>query len=209
MEPVLDWLSSYGYYLLFGVGFAEFAGAPIAATPVLLAAGAVAASGSLELPLAVLSAALGGWLADAVWFELARRKGRRLLGAMCGLTSNPAACVLKVVQKLERIGPLYILPAKFLPGTANLIAPSAGLAGVATATFLVSDLVALLAWGTVYTGLGYLFAPQIDQVFEVVTAFWQILLIAIIALVAAAAVWRVYRARMHGSHHRSSPWSAS
>ena len=38
MDAALAFLEAHGYWLLFGLGFAEFAGVPIASAPVLLAA---------------------------------------------------------------------------------------------------------------------------------------------------------------------------
>ncbi len=81
MDAALAFLEAHGYWLLFGLGFAEFAGVPIASAPVLLAAGALSAAGNLNLLAAALSAAAGGLTADSLWYVLARWKGSRLLGS--------------------------------------------------------------------------------------------------------------------------------
>lgn len=72
MEQLTALLEQYGYLLLFGLGFLEFIGAPIASVPVLIVAGGLAASGGVSVPGIILSAALGGLLADSIWYGTAR-----------------------------------------------------------------------------------------------------------------------------------------
>ena len=96
MDALLHILDSYGYALLFALGLAEYGGGPIASVPILIASGALARAGGLSLPLIVVSVAMGGLTADALWYGLARWKGCRLVSAACGLSSNRQAYVLGV-----------------------------------------------------------------------------------------------------------------
>ena len=173
METATVLLEGYGYWLLLAVGFAEFVGAPIASVPVLIVAGAAAANGALSLPGAALAAAFGGLLADSGWYGLSRWRGQRLVNTVCNLTSNPKSCVLTVSARLETVGPAFVLPSKFIPGTGNLVAAAAGLAGMRPAVFLVSDAAALTMWAA-----------------------------AAAALILGALIWRHVRARMHREPHR-------
>jgi membrane protein DedA with SNARE-associated domain len=180
----------------------EYAGAPVASVPVLVLAGAAAASGLLDPVYAVLAAAAGGLIADAGWFTISWWRGCQLVDRVCGLTSNPAACTRTVNGRLERIGPAYIIPSKFLPGTGNLIAASAGTARVSPAVFLASDALALLAWATVYVTIGFLFAEQVEAAMSWVLAYARVSLIVAVVLVAGAAGWRTWKAVMHAAAHR-------
>ncbi len=152
METARVLLEGYGYWLLLGVGFAEFAGLPIASVPVLIVAGAAAAEGALSLPAAALMAAAGGLTADAGWFALSRWRGQRLVDTVCNLSSNPRSCVITIAGRVEMIGPALVLPSKFVPGTGNLVAASAGLTRLRPVVFLASDTVALALWATAYLG---------------------------------------------------------
>jgi membrane protein DedA with SNARE-associated domain len=109
-------LECYGYLLLFVVGFLEYAGAPIASIPVLVVAGALAAMGGIPLPGIVLAAALGGLTSDLIWYAAARTRGQRLVDVVCGLATNPMACVTVIERRIRAVGPLYLLPSKFIPG---------------------------------------------------------------------------------------------
>jgi membrane protein DedA with SNARE-associated domain len=201
MDAVGHLLETWGYALLVLVGFVEFIGLPIASVPVLIIAGAVAASGGLSLPLVALSAAAGGLAADLTWYWITRWRGPRLVDTVCNLTSNPRACVFTVTQRIERIGPFYILPSKFLPGTGNLIAASSGLAGVAPRTFALADAAALLLWGGVYASVGYLFSTEVYGVVEQIAGFASIAVAVAVLLVLSATGWRVVRARIHAARH--------
>jgi len=201
MEALTALLQHYGYWLLLAVGFAEYGGVPIASMPVLIVAGAVTVDGTLNPVGVVLSAAAGGLLADFAWYQISRWRGQRLVDRVCGLTSNPKACVMKVEMRLEKLGPLYILPSKFLPGTGNLIAAAAGFAGVSAAVFLVTDAAALLLWAGAYSELGRLFAGQVGAVLEVATHWSQRLLLGGVGLVVVAGGWRIARIRGHGALH--------
>jgi membrane protein DedA with SNARE-associated domain len=209
MDAVGHLLETWGYGLLVLVGFVEFIGLPIASVPVLIVAGAVAASGGLSLPLVALSAAAGGLAADLTWYWITRWRGPRLVDTVCNLTSNPKACVFTVTQRIERIGPIYILPSKFLPGTGNLIAASSGLAGLAPRAFVAADSVALLLWGGVYASVGYLLSAEVYGVVEQIAGFASIAIAIAVLLVLGATGWRVVRARIHAARHAEAVAVAS
>mgnify|MGYP001812201123 CR=1 FL=1 len=202
METATVLLEGYGYWLLLAVGFAEFAGAPIASVPVLIVAGAAAAQGGLSLPAAALAAAAGGLLADAGWYSLSRWRGQSLVDTVCNLTSNPMSCVLKVSERIGRVGPALVLPSKFVPGTGNLAAASAGLAGMRPVVFVASDAAALVLWATAYVGLGFVLSGQVASVVDWVAGAAGISALIAAALILGALVWRRVRSEMHRDAHR-------
>ncbi len=201
MDAALAFLEAHGYWLLFSLGFAEFAGVPIASAPVLLAAGALSAAGNLNLLAAALSAAAGGLTADSLWYVLARWKGSRLVDLACSLTSNRNACVLNVSRKVARLGGPYILAAKFVPATGNLIASAAGLARLPATRFLAFDAAAVLLWAIVYTSAGRIFASQVGAVVVWMEGYLRWVLAISVLLIVSAAGWRVIRFRLHRQHH--------
>jgi membrane protein DedA with SNARE-associated domain len=201
METLTTIFETYGYGLLLLVGFAEFIGVPIASVPVLVGAGALAAGGGPNLMGVAGAAALGGFLADAGWYSLARWKGSRLVGAACGLSSNPRACVVGVEDRVTRLGSLYVLSAKFLPGAANLVAPAAGYAGFSPVRFLALDAVALIAWASVYSTLGWLLSGQVETLIVATVAYSRWALLSALVLMGAAGAWRFVKMRIHQTHH--------
>lgn len=206
MDAALELVRDHGYWILLGVGFAEYAGLPIASVPVLVAGGALARTGVLEVAPSLLSAAAGALAADALWYVVARWRGDRLVDSACGLTSNPSACIVSVQERVSRIGSPYILVAKFVPGAGNLIAPAAGLAAVPPVRFLGLDALGLMAWATVYGGIGWVFASQVERAIALVDRYSRLVILVAVVLVLSAMAWRFIRVRLHD--HPEAPEGA-
>lgn len=201
METLTQLLETHGYALLFGLGFAEFAGLPIASGAGLVLAGSFCANGALDLPRAAASAAAGGLLADALWYGLARRHGQFVLGVACGLAMEPRACVLGVRDRVARFGARSVLFAKLVPGMANLVAPSAGLARLPALRFLIADTLGLALWALIGTGLGWIFADQVELAIEWGITYARIALGVAAFLVLAGAAARFAKLRRHRTAH--------
>jgi membrane protein DedA with SNARE-associated domain len=203
MEQITLLFEQHGYLVLFGIGFFEFIGAPVAGVPFLIAAGGLAAAGGISVPAAVLAAALGGYSADIAWYSAARLRGRGLVDTVCGLSSNPKACALGVEKRVASLGPWFLLSAKFVPGAGNLVAAASGFRGISLGAFLVLDGLGVLAWASAFTSLGWIFSSQVEQVVEWASQFtvWVVALAGV--LIGAAGAWRVAKVRMHRVAHQA------
>jgi len=197
METLLAFMESHGYAALYVLGMAEFAGFPVASTPVVLAAGAIAATGSLDPVLVGLSVVAGGLTSDVAWYALARWRGSAIVDSACGLSSNPKVCVLGVSEKLARIGAPYILVGKFIPGTSAMLAAGSGLAGIGRARFVLVDGIALALWATVYTGLGWAFSDELGPVLVWITSHIPLVVAALVLSFVGAGIARWWKAGLH------------
>ena len=200
-QPLVEYLQSFGYLTVLAAGFAEYAGVPIATVPVLITAGGLSQAAGLNPVLVAASAAAGGLAADLGWFAVVRRRGDDVVDAACGLTSNPDACVLNVEERVKRLGPAYVLPAKFIPGAGNLVAAASALSGMRLSRFAAYDALALLLWAGVYTLAGFLFASQIEGVIDLVLRYQRWAMVGAAALVLGAAAWRGIRIVRHRRGH--------
>ncbi len=201
MENLDAFLSSYGYWVFFVVGFAEFVGVPIVSVPVLIAGGAMVASGTLGFWVVVVSVAAGGWLADLGWYSLGRRQGPWLIDVACGLSSNPMACVLTVKNRLSRLGTPYIVLAKMVPGSGNLIAVSSGLAGFGTLPFILADAASLILWASIYTGTGWILSDRVVPAIEWAVTYNRVV-VGVLILIVLGAAFRLWKVRHHQEAHR-------
>jgi membrane protein DedA with SNARE-associated domain len=202
MPPELaELVGRNGPLLFFGIGFLEFIGAPVAGVPALVAAGALASTGGSDPLLLVTLTAAGGLSADGVLFALARWRGRSMVDAACGLSSNPRSCIYAVLRRVERLGAPFLLGAKFVPGAGNMVAPAAALAGMSAPGFLGLDAAALLLWSTAYTALGWVFADQVGSVLGILAGWGAWTVAALVLLVAAAGVWRILKVQAHTRAH--------
>ena len=89
MNELLSLLSRYGYLLILANLFLESVGLPIPAAPILVAAGAAAAFGSLKILNVLIIALAACMLGDFLLFLAGRYTGWAILGFLCRLSVNP------------------------------------------------------------------------------------------------------------------------
>jgi len=162
MNDTTQFLTGFGGLAVFAVVFADQAGLPVPAPPVLLAAGALAAAGKLDATLAVGLAAAAAILADSFWFCLGRKGGGRALPAVSRWARSRNISLANAKAAVARHGLWTLTAAKFLPGT---VMPSlAGALGMRTRQFLFLDGLAALFYAGGYVAAGFLFHDQVQQV---------------------------------------------
>jgi len=164
MSKVSEFLTAYGLPLVFVSVLVEQLGLPIPALPVLLAAGALAAAGKLNLPVAILLTAIACLIADLLWFYLGRFKGTRVLNFLCRISLEPDSCVRRTQNVFTRYGLRGIAIAKFVPGMSTVAPPLAGMSGLHVGRFILADGSGSVLYGGTFLCLGYLFSKQIDQI---------------------------------------------
>src|SRR5690242_8701597 len=116
MNDITQLLTSCGGVGVFAVVFADQAGLPVPAPPLLLAAGALVADGKLHPVLAVGMTAAATVLADLLWFWLGRQGGGRVLRLMSRWTFSHDASIPHAKAFIAPPGLWAIMAAKFLPG---------------------------------------------------------------------------------------------
>ena len=164
MNDTIQFLIQHGYALLFGWVLVEQMGLPIPAIPLLLAAGALAGSGRIDLALAVSLALIAVILADVFWYCLGRYRGGRVVKLLCRISLEPDSCVRRTENVFARHGAHSLLVAKFVPGL-NTAAPSlAGIFRMPVRRFMLFDSLGGLFWVATFAGLGFIFSDQLEQI---------------------------------------------
>jgi len=169
MNETLEFLVRHGPTVLFTAVFVEQMGFPLPAVPWLLAAGALAAAGKMNWPVALAAATIGSLLADLAWFYLGRHRGQRVLSLLCRISLEPDSCVRRTENIFTRYGMPGVVAAKFIPGLSTLVPPLAGNAGVSTSRFILFDGVGSLLYGGCFILLGVLFSRQLEQILGVLS----------------------------------------
>ncbi len=164
MKEMLHFLALHGYWLLFVSVLARQACLPVPANLILLAAGALAGAGKLNLAGILVLSILGLVSADLVWFEAGRKWGKRILHFVCGISGDPGSCVRGANESFARHGVKSLLISKFVTGLDALAAPLAGASGTTRSKFLGFDTLGAILWSGVYAALGYIFSEQLDLV---------------------------------------------
>jgi membrane protein DedA with SNARE-associated domain/rhodanese-related sulfurtransferase len=164
MGATVEFLIRYGYLLLFGWVLVEQLGLPVPASPLLLAAGALAGTGRMNLALAsALSIAAVG-LSDAFWYQLGRRHGMKLLQWLCRISLEPDSCVHRTQRHFQRSGEWGLVVAKLVPGLNAVAPPLAGASRMPWPRFAFFDGLGAVLWASIYIGGGYIFSSQIQRV---------------------------------------------
>jgi len=144
-----------GYLILGAWVFAEQIGLPFPATPALLAAGALAAAGRLNVAVVVVTAVAASVLADYLWFR-AGALGSDAVNRFLRRHGNSKW--LRMAEGLSaQFGTRSLVVAKFVPGLSLLAPPLSGVSGTRTSRFLLFDSLGALAWVGCSIGIGYCF----------------------------------------------------
>ena len=93
MNETSQFLMRHGLPLVFAAVFVEQMGLPIPALPLLLAVGALSATGKFSLLLGIVVTMIACLIADAFWFYLGRYRGNRVLSFLCRISLEPDSCV--------------------------------------------------------------------------------------------------------------------
>ena len=126
MNEIVEFLVHHGYSVLFLWVLGEQAGLPIPSAPVLLAAGALAGTGRMNLPIVVATALIAATICDTLWYILGRQRGSAVLRFICRISLEPDSCVRRTRVSFERRGAWALVIAKFVPGLSAMTAPLAG-----------------------------------------------------------------------------------
>jgi membrane protein DedA with SNARE-associated domain len=164
LTETLQFVVQYGYALLFAWVLVEQGGLPIPATPLVLAAGALAGQHRMSFPLVILSATAACLTADIFWYSFGKRRGAIVLNLLCRIAMEPDSCVRRTELRFERWGARTLLICKFVPGL-NTAAPAlAGMVQIPYSRFLLFDLIGGLLWSLAYALVGLLFSKQLDRI---------------------------------------------
>ena len=164
MTDPTQFLVNDGAPIVFVAVFLEQMGLPLPVVPLLLAAGALSATGQFSLPFGLGIAVVACLIADTIWFYLGRYRGHRVLGLLCRISLEPDSCVRRTQNVFTRYGLRGVVVSKFVPGLGTVAPPLAGMAGVKFSRFLLADGLASVLYGGGYLFLGYLFSNQIQQI---------------------------------------------
>jgi membrane protein DedA with SNARE-associated domain/rhodanese-related sulfurtransferase len=164
VDTTTQFLVEHGAPILFVAVFLEQMGLPLPVVPLLLAAGALSATGQFNLLFGLGIAVLACLIADTIWFYLGRYRGHRVLGLLCRISLEPDSCVRRTQNVFTRYGLRGVVVSKFVPGFGTVAPPLAGMAGVKVSRFLLADGLASVLYGGGFLFLGYLFSNQIQQI---------------------------------------------
>jgi membrane protein DedA with SNARE-associated domain/rhodanese-related sulfurtransferase len=193
MNEVLQFVTRHGAAVVFAAVFIEQLGVPLPATPWLLAAGALAATGKINLFVAITTATFGSVLAGAIWFYLGRYRGTRVLTLLCRISLEPDSCVRRTQTLFTRYGMRGIVIAKFVPSLSALVSPLAGSSGIKASRFFFFDGLGSFLYAASVILLGVLFSKQLEQIITALESLGGGALALVLGLLALYIGYKFFR----------------
>lgn len=190
MHSTIEFLLRHGYVVLPGWVFAEQIGIPIPSLPLLLAAGALAGTGRMNIFLCLFLAMVAAVSADFVWYQLGRIKGIKVLQLLCKISLEPDSCVRRTQGVFSKQGARSLLLAKFLPGLSTVAPPLAGIFHMKARRFLLFDAMGSALWAGTFLGLGFIFSGQIEHIAERLASLGGGLMVLIVAALGGYISWK-------------------
>jgi membrane protein DedA with SNARE-associated domain/rhodanese-related sulfurtransferase len=181
VKSILHLVLGHPYLVLLSSGLLERMGAPLLLSPVLVAAGALAAGGQLRFDLALwiaLATCIGG---DTLWYELGRKKGDSVLSMLCRISLEPDTCVRRSKVFFEKGANRTLLLSKWLPGVSHVVPAVAGLSGIERQHFFITNAVGSAIWILVLMLAGYLPVERIHVASAVAPIVFEASLVVLAA----------------------------
>lgn len=193
VHGALALLQGLGYPGIAAIVGLESAGLPLPGETTLIAAGYLAATGHLSLPLVIAAAALGAIVGDSVGYAIGRKGGRRLLerrGRWLGVTPERLA---KADRYFEKHGAKTVFFGRFIAFLRILAGPLAGASKMPYRRFLAANVAGAVTWATTMGTLAFFFGKPVATVLSSL-GVWAVVILAVL-LVARLAFNRWKRAR--------------
>ena len=172
-------VSNYGYYAVLIGTFLE-------GETVVIIAGFFAHLHYLKLPLVILSAFSGTFIADQFYFYLGRVKGKSFIEKRPQWRQKSK----KVFRLLEKHRILLILGFRFLYGVRTVTPFILGISGISPVAYLVLNLIGASIWAMIFGTLGYFFGHSLELIIGEIRIYekWIFLILAL----AGLSIWGIY-----------------
>ena len=186
-DTIFALVTSWGAVVIFASSFLSCLALPIPTSLMMLSGGAFVAAGDLALWQVIAGAWGGAVLGDQTGYLIGRHGGAPLVERIARTPARRA--VLERARRLvDRKGGLGVFFSTWLFAPlgpwVNFIAGTTGLGWL---RFTLWDVLGETIWVTVYVGLGFAFATQIEAVADILGN--AVGLLAALAVAAAMLVW--------------------
>src|SRR5262245_42507217 len=157
-KEMLAGLLDHAEWIVFALILANQAGIPVFAAPALLAVGALAWTGDVNVAIAIAGAMGASLCADLGWYTVGRWHGHWALAALGRLSRETGTLVDDAQRLFLAHDRAFQLGARFLPELNPVAATFAGVAGVSLKRFLAGATVTAAVWAGTWIGVGSLIA---------------------------------------------------
>jgi membrane protein DedA with SNARE-associated domain len=198
---VFDWLGRHTYSAVFVGTLIDASGIPFPGRLLLIAAGAIAASGRRSVVTVIVLGMIAAMVMDHVWYLAGAWGSERVIRWFRRLTGWSAAESDAARDYFARYGAATILVGRFFTSVRAVAWPLAAAHGVGYARFLAMDVVAAVLWASSWVLLGWVVGERWASAAET-AGIWMALagvtILAVAVMPLAVRLWRHGRARRKG-----------
>ncbi|MEM5474834.1 DedA family protein [Pacificibacter sp. AS14] len=206
-DSIFALITTYGYIGVFICTFFSCLFVPVPTSLMMLAGGALAASGDISVPLLLVSAFLGAIMGDQTGYFLGRKFGRRTLTRLARSPAR-ARVIARAEKTVDQRGGYGVFFSTWLVAPLGpYVNVVAGAAGLPWLRFTIADILGEAIWVNLYIWLGFAFAGSLTLVAELVGDVMG--LIAALVIAAGAGLWitQVLRAQRAAEKARETEQS--
>jgi membrane protein DedA with SNARE-associated domain len=196
METFAQILIEHGYWILLAWVLLDQLAMPVPALPMILAAGALAGEGHLNLGICIAIVMFACIPANLFWYWLGIRQGNKVLTLICMISLEPDTCVSSTTSLFQRYGTASLLVSKFVPGLQTVAPPLAGLLGVRFWRFMTVNAIGSMLYALVFLLPGYWAHELISEIARVVTDYGALSAGLIGFLAISWLVWKIIHRRL-------------
>jgi len=209
VQKFVSVFAEFGVLVVVASVFADQIGLPLPAMPVLILAGAIAATSTLSAVDLFLSAVAACLIANTAWYLAGRWYGSSVMKLLCRISINPDSCVSETQSYFERWGSGSLVVAKFIPGLSILAPPLAGATGMLWFRFALFSALGAAIWVGTGIGAGIWLRPQIDDLLPLLQRVGSTAAVLLVALLMAYVAYKWYRRRQFFAALRMARISAA
>lgn len=181
MQPVLGWLSHYGYAGLFGLLMFGIVGLPVPDETLLVFSGYLISRGRFEPLLAFLAAFGGSVCGISLSYMIGRTLGYPFVVRYGRYLHITEARLERVHAWFQRIGDWLLAAGYFIPGVRHFSALVAGLSKLEYRSFAAFAYSGAALWVATFLAIGYFVGARWEIAIQLVHRY-------VLAFLAVAAV---------------------
>ena len=162
-ENLINLLKEYGYIILFFWSILE-------GETGLVMAGVLSHTGDMTLPLAILVAAIGGFVGDQIYFYLGKWNKKWVLKELKDHRSKFARARIL----LRKYGISIIFVQRFIYGMRTIIPMAIGVSGYDPKKYAIINLISAFIWASITIIPSYIFGEEILSLLKWLKEHWYI-----------------------------------
>jgi len=136
---------------------------PLGEEIIIVPAGFLIGQGHLDAGATFLSAYVGAFCSDAIWYFICRRYGTPILHVRWFKRMAHPRRLLQAKHQIEKRGAWLVVTARFVPGTRTSVMIASGLLHMPVWKFALAEGLTLLITIPLQLGLGWLIAHQVGS----------------------------------------------